>query len=428
MCMAGNGRFTWIKENPEPPIDQSPALEDNIYRPRRSHNKSRSGCQGCKQRRIKCDESKPKCGQCLYRKVKCEFLNTVSQRPASSISSNSAGSSTFRSSATAQILAYLEETDIPCLGLKDLVYKQGDGLELIDHFHDTTIPWLASSKLQRILQKEGIRLALGAPYLLHSILAISARHLSFLHPEQKKYEVTATIHYQHALTSYSSQLQLSLDAENVDTVIGCGYLQTMLAFENVSRSSKEADGGDGAIAWLRAMQGIKSLLNSYSICPHLEQSIWLPVFLESGGWEENTCQHTDEADDSWASNTSRSLHSLCGVPFDSSRDENPYQQPLKVLCQLMHSGESHETIGRFMVFIGKLPHEFVQLFKQKDPRAMLLMAYWCALICGVDQWWIVPSATFKCRGICASLDQVADSQIRDLLMFPASKCGYLLKN
>lgn len=278
------------------------------------------------------------------------------------------------------------------------------------------------------MQKEGLLIAQRAPYLLHSILAISARHLSSLQPEVNKYEVAATIHYQHALTSYSRQLQLAFDAKNVDSIIGCGYLQTVLAFENISRLSPEADEGNGAVAWLRAMQGIKILQSSYNFSPHLQQSIWLPVFLESGGWEESNCQHIDEADDSWASTTSRSLHTLCEVPFDPSCNENPYLQPLKRLCQLIHSDESHQAIGRFMAFIGKLPDQFIQLVLQRDPKAMLLMTYWFALICRIDQWWIVRSATLKCREFCASLDKVADLQIRALLKFPASRCGYPLDN
>lgn len=278
------------------------------------------------------------------------------------------------------------------------------------------------------MQKEGLLIAWGAPYLLHSILAISARHLGFLQPEVNKYEVAAAIHYQHALTSYSCQLQSDFDVENVDSIIGCGYLQTILAFENIPRSSSEVDDGNGAVAWLRTMQGIKLLQSSYNILPYLEQSIWLPVFLESGGWEESNCQHMDEPDDSWASATSRSLHSLCEVSFDSSSSENPYQQPLKGLCQLMHSDESHEMIGRFMVFIGKLPDKFIQLVLQRDLRAMLLMTYWFALICRIDQWWIVRSAILKCREFCASLHKVADLQIRALLKFPASRCGYLLND
>ncbi|CRK20199.1 hypothetical protein BN1723_012067 [Verticillium longisporum] len=43
---------------------------------RRSHPKSRTGCQTCKKRKIKCDEHKPSCRNCIKHAVACDFLQT----------------------------------------------------------------------------------------------------------------------------------------------------------------------------------------------------------------------------------------------------------------------------------------------------------------------------------------------------------------
>ncbi|KAI1748036.1 hypothetical protein F4782DRAFT_518919 [Xylaria castorea] len=40
---------------------------------RRSARKSRYGCQECKQRHVKCDETRPSCANCLIRKSPCSF-------------------------------------------------------------------------------------------------------------------------------------------------------------------------------------------------------------------------------------------------------------------------------------------------------------------------------------------------------------------
>ncbi|PMD42093.1 hypothetical protein L207DRAFT_510382 [Hyaloscypha variabilis F] len=42
-------------------------------RERRTHRKSRLGCQSCKQRKIKCDESRPNCCNCIRREIECVF-------------------------------------------------------------------------------------------------------------------------------------------------------------------------------------------------------------------------------------------------------------------------------------------------------------------------------------------------------------------
>ncbi|PQK18067.1 hypothetical protein BB8028_0010g00560 [Beauveria bassiana] len=41
--------------------------------PRRSHTKSRKGCETCKRRRIRCDESFPQCRNCTKHKVRCPY-------------------------------------------------------------------------------------------------------------------------------------------------------------------------------------------------------------------------------------------------------------------------------------------------------------------------------------------------------------------
>ncbi|KAH0489857.1 hypothetical protein TgHK011_001350 [Trichoderma gracile] len=40
---------------------------------RRSHTKSKLGCQACKQRHIKCDEFRPSCHRCLSSKIDCKY-------------------------------------------------------------------------------------------------------------------------------------------------------------------------------------------------------------------------------------------------------------------------------------------------------------------------------------------------------------------
>ncbi|PTB35792.1 uncharacterized protein TrAFT101_010638 [Trichoderma asperellum] len=40
---------------------------------RRSHTKSKSGCQACKQRHVKCDEFRPTCHRCLSSKIPCKY-------------------------------------------------------------------------------------------------------------------------------------------------------------------------------------------------------------------------------------------------------------------------------------------------------------------------------------------------------------------
>lgn len=44
-----------------------------VTKSRKSHKKSRLGCDNCKQRRIKCDELFPQCLRCTVHRVECSY-------------------------------------------------------------------------------------------------------------------------------------------------------------------------------------------------------------------------------------------------------------------------------------------------------------------------------------------------------------------
>ncbi|KAI9375018.1 hypothetical protein BJX61DRAFT_531885 [Aspergillus egyptiacus] len=51
-------------------------LEENGFRLRRTHEKSRNGCLRCKQQRKKCDESRPSCTRCSKHGYQCRYVNS----------------------------------------------------------------------------------------------------------------------------------------------------------------------------------------------------------------------------------------------------------------------------------------------------------------------------------------------------------------
>ena len=339
--------------------------------------------------------------------------------------------STSRESVKVQIIRSLKDADVPSSDLKNPFYKQSDTAELVDHFIEVSYPWFGSTESQRIMQYDGLQLLLRAPYLLHGILSFSASHLSYLHHYNKKYCAAAVLHYQLSLISYQERLQKDVNSKNVDLLFGGCLLQSMMAFGYLFHEARDGpldsdDKGVG-LTWLRAMQGTKILYEREELRPYLTKSIWLPVFLESNCWEESFCNHQEDEEDSWAAHTSKALHRLFELDDSSIVDENPYRQPLALLCQLMRCESSHDNIGMFMMFSGKLPPEFIGLLENSDQKAMLIMGYWSALFGKIDQWWIVRSTKVECMRICEFLDKASDARIRDLLAFPAAQCGYTLK-
>ena len=72
---------------------------------------------------------------------------------------------------------------------------------------------------------------------------------------------------------------------------------------------------------------------------------------------------------------------LCRLDASSTSDNNPYYDVASALAKSLHSDCKLTTILSFLSFIGGMRREFKQLLKQKDPCALLLLAYWFAKMC-----------------------------------------------
>ncbi|KAH8823589.1 hypothetical protein DL96DRAFT_1618047 [Flagelloscypha sp. PMI_526] len=157
-------------------------------RKKRAHTKSKTGCNTCKKRRVKCDQKNfPTCENCSKRGIECDwpqiFLDQhVCRRPATQ--------------------------PIFTLGLS--VYD----LELIHHFTTTTavslvdIHGIKSPHVLGIYQRNAPRLALAHPFLMHSILAISALHLHWLNRKgsasiASRYYTLSCHHRTHSVLKYN---------------------------------------------------------------------------------------------------------------------------------------------------------------------------------------------------------------------------------
>ncbi|KAG4442633.1 hypothetical protein IFR05_001889 [Cadophora sp. M221] len=437
--MAEIGEFSWVNEMPGNLTGKlAGQSETPAYRPRRIHVKSRNGCQNCKRRRIKCDESKPKCLQCTDRDIRCDFADSLSSHNCSGAQPG------IDSQPRQKVNSYLKTDDhrptvqdhVPTaddiqLYLETTIETQqlpNDPqctiFELLSHFFTIAGPSIGSSGCQKVLQKHGLELSRSAPYFLHAILAFSASHLNFLHPQENKYEIAASIYYGLSLKSYAAQISAGLDANNADSVVGCGYLHTMLAFRNV-QSGDLAGAGD--LGWLKTMQGVRILWATKILHSGLTNSPWRPLCAESRVTHEFRCNHAETGNSGAAmEDISRALHQFLEVGFSPSGSGNVYKEPLNRLCMILQSYSGHDKIEMSTALIGLLSPTFLELLDRKDPKAIMIICYWCAIFGRNEQWWITRSAQLECVKLCAYLSSIPDRAVQELLRFPASQCGYAL--
>ncbi|KAI3324402.1 hypothetical protein HD806DRAFT_543732 [Xylariaceae sp. AK1471] len=165
------------------------ALSVDPGRRRRSHQKSRVGCENCRRRRVKCSEETP-CANCTWRGDRCQRRMQ--------------NNGTFLTSSAAT------ETNVNLLHLR-----------LFHHFHTNTRQTLLCG---HEAWEHALQLSFQFDFLMNAVLCISARHLAVLHPEDQTYKTTAMMHLCRASSGLRQELSKGGTSIHFDAFLATSIL------------------------------------------------------------------------------------------------------------------------------------------------------------------------------------------------------------
>lgn len=135
-------------------------------------------------------------------------------------------------------------------------------------------------------------------------------------------------------------------------------------------------------------------------------------------------------------NTSENLSGIEKIPDEfvqlyeldetSTEDTSPYYMAVRKIVSLLAIDCDRASLIPYLNFVSHLQPEFKILLRQKDPRALLLMAYWYARV-GRAVWWLERRTLLEGQATCLYLERYhADEKgIHDLLKVPKIKLGLL---
>lgn len=109
------------------------------------------------------------------------------------------------------------------------------------------------------------------------------------------------------------------------------------------------------------------------------------------------------------------LIKLCNLDV-MPNDKNPYHSVAATLAKSMNIDYVSMLLS-FLILISNIPRDYKLLLKQKDPRALLLLAYWYAKLCEVELWWMLPRASLEGHAICIYLRRFysEDLELQDVM-------------
>ncbi|KAG4425422.1 hypothetical protein IFR04_001341 [Cadophora malorum] len=373
--------------------------------PRRSHKKSKAGCQRCKNRKIKCDEVHPTCGNCLKHGVSCDF--ECPETPAS-ISTPFAAPSPHMGSASAASTPHSNSTVMPMYQTPTALVRAHSNpavsrsleFKLLHHYTALTSQTFSDTKEQNhVWQVDIPTIAYDAQYLMDAILAVSALHLRSIHPEDHSLIRASHGYMASSIAQYSNLLNQGLSEMNAEALFSTSAL---IAFQ-ASASRRFDDEANGTytlpLAWFHSFQGVKTIVlaswqwlrSSDRIYPIInsQPALFLDPDPERKLFFAPLLQGLEEQ-----------LETL--PPMTRPETKQAYEHAVSFL----NWSHLKPVRNRILGFAATVSRHYVDLIGQQDPRALVIAACFFAITKMVDDvWWLEGIAKREVNGIFSMLPQ-----------------------
>ncbi|KAH8834866.1 hypothetical protein DL96DRAFT_1572064 [Flagelloscypha sp. PMI_526] len=341
---------------------------------RKQHTKSRAGCKNCKTRRVKCDEVHPICKACSRRKEECLWDESDPRNDPFA---------KFLTAAASHALAIPPERQLSIAPCTD--FKVRD-LELIHNWTTRTIMSIMPDApvARTAFTVLAPQLAFQHDPLLHAMFALSALQLHTSQPEGDHLWYAKT-HCQKAILGLKKQeSSLPMEVNFVTNIILANYWLC-----SPSWTEGDSSATPSIFDWFPTAR--RFLLN---LAP-----LWDGIF--GGAIKESPflprsvicAAHTASVPTPFpASLLCIHLKEVCPYDLEELEDADVVHAYEHSLMGLRGSWNlmNHEYAGiaSMYLFPATCEDKFCEQLSKKKPRALVILAHFCALISQYDgTWW-----------------------------------------
>ncbi|KAH8889209.1 hypothetical protein GQ53DRAFT_618115, partial [Thozetella sp. PMI_491] len=311
--------------------------------------KSRNGCQQCKRRHRKCDETRPSCVNCRTSKQYCSYLTTTARRPRASTFTEPVSVSRPGLLRTDLLSGPLDAISVGAAyhvspsrsnALEEPIFTMRH-MELLHHFRTHLLHHPPTSMAQGLQMDDyfdlAIRQGFHAPWLMQQILAVSASHLSYLQNDrQYSRRSEATLLQMRGLNLLNRAESGLSAAEGLPAYFFSVFISLQTMVETLSARCPLPELLTRLVAWFRLARGIAVFIDRYS--GELPLRMQEP---DSAGREDHQ-----------------------GIISDCDR-------------------------GRPLKWAIVAPPEYAQLAEQRSPYALLVLAHYGFLLHRARHYWAV---------------------------------------
>jgi hypothetical protein len=340
---------------------------------RKSHLKSRFGCQPCRKRHIKCGEEAPFCQKCINRRVECVY-QPAEVRVSVPISSDSA--SRVASPASLHVTDEVRPTRM-------------QELHLMAHYTTSTCYTMSHTTEDgtsdiEIWQKAIPEEAFHHEFLIDGILALSALHYASENSDSRwGHTRMATLYQTSALRGYQDALQ-NITNNNHNAIFAYAVILNVLslAFPNVCAEPASASHAESIIALIELVQGTGHITATNDVSL---RSGKFAAFFGMIPWRDPP-PAPDPAVAEALDQLRERVESIRDLS-DNSRYK-AYTSGIDALEISFGRMAAFQHTGHVMVWTTMVSKDLVSLFKNGDAMARLVFVHYGVLLLEArERWW-----------------------------------------
>ncbi|CZR50172.1 uncharacterized protein PAC_00044 [Phialocephala subalpina] len=321
---------------------------------RRHHQKSRTGCMTCKQKKVKLKDTQST-NHPLTRGINTPELDTL---------------------------------DLSALNLDDstCAFTMSPHLSTSQTF--SSVP-----DRRYVWERVVPQIAFSHGFLLHGLLALTALHLSQISPERKdSLWASASTHHATALPMFRSAVK-SINSLNCHACSAFGTLVTVYEWASIGHASNlffantEHPIEASTIEWVQLLRGSAKI-----VYYHYEEIMKGP--LEPVLRWDNTAELEAEANPAESAKFSalEQLWDSTRVPTTAAEVDSLKEalRWLRIIYTMMSTPNSNcDPASTALSWPVRVPEHFLSMVNERQPAALILLSHFCLLLNKVeDFWWI----------------------------------------
>jgi hypothetical protein len=212
-------------------------------------------------------------------------------------------------------------------------------------------------------------------------------------------------HWGEGASLLNNKIRYGFAPSERDALWACAGMLGCLSFANFHGTTPAeawplAPASSSDLSWLKMSRGKKVIWKLAD--PLRKDSLFSELGLDFTSMREVSSLSLVTASADGETDVAR-LVRYCNIRPTATQDTNAYFGSVSVLAELRDVQCNGVTIMQFFRFLGCMHEDFQGLLENKEPGAMIVLAFWYAKASHLKRWWLWPRANLEFQAICIYL-------------------------